>query len=603
MSEDEPEVGDDPAPELAPTPEPETGPPPPKRTKGGLAKKQQTQKRSYQCVSESEKRRHEADGYASDMYDDGPDAAFWKAVREDVDATGRFAYYFPIGDLCVKIGEDRSLTPEVRNELHVLMAWKGRAQTGVEKLLQLVGKDRIVHVLAVFKETAEAKGYNVTMGSPQAVWPTVRNGAFLDRPKGRPRPSLKIRVPRAPVTLTPANGGVKLEDPGAPVEDGVLEVEVEAELVDLEHATGADDDDEGEGQEGVEVVQAELAEQPEAQVEEPAAEDDDADDAYEQQVMEGVAVKEASLHKADWWREKQRQATELGVTLQYTWTFREIIRYLMALPDLDAHTRAALTSMSTSFNPNQRNDTFDRMCTLVGNEQLLATAKAFIADAEAWNFVVRPVVPLISKRGTLILRSGAHMHIECEARRQYLESDAGRMVEGFRLDPLPDDTTPSGWTVSWVADQYATPGMYYRVYVPESHGAGYFYFCIPAGAKPKSILHIPVPLQRWLEGVERSLWRIAWTHEPKLKSVASMGVGVTWENVLAHENSLRASSTATRAREERERLQKFKEAKEAARHMQRGAFDATLRRCTRRRSCGSKCTCTRSPTRNKPPTT
>lgn len=176
----------DPVPELAPTPEPTLEPPPPKRTKGGLAKKQQTQKRTFQCVPLSDsKRRREDDDYASDMCDDGPDASFWKAVREDIDATGRFAYYFPLGDLCVKIGEDRSLAPKTLNELHVLMAWSGQAQTGVEKLLQLVGKDRIVHVLAVFKETAEAKGFNVTMGSPQAVWTTIRNGAFLDRPKDR----------------------------------------------------------------------------------------------------------------------------------------------------------------------------------------------------------------------------------------------------------------------------------------------------------------------------------------------------------------------------------------------------------------------------------
>lgn len=191
-------------------------PPPPKRTKGGLAKKQQKQKRTFQCVPlPDSKRRREDDGYASDMCDDGPDAAFWKAVREDIDATGRFAYYFPLGDLCVKIGEDRSLAPKTCNELHVLMTWKGRERTGVEKLLQLVGKGPIVHVLAVFKETAEAKGFNVTMGSPQAVWTTIRNGAFLDRPRDRPRPSLNIHVSHEPTTPTPANGGVKLEDPSA----------------------------------------------------------------------------------------------------------------------------------------------------------------------------------------------------------------------------------------------------------------------------------------------------------------------------------------------------------------------------------------------------
>ena len=171
-----------------------------KRKKGDLAKKQQTQRRSPQCFHRSKKRSHH-DGYESDMDGDGPDAAFWQSVREEVDDSDRFAYYFPIGDLCVKLGADKSLSSSTREKIHALKCWKGRTQLGVEKMIELTGKHKIAHCLAVFKETAEAKGYNVTMGSPQSVWTTIRNGAFLDRPGDGRRRSSTTRV-HAP-TLEP----------------------------------------------------------------------------------------------------------------------------------------------------------------------------------------------------------------------------------------------------------------------------------------------------------------------------------------------------------------------------------------------------------------
>ena len=457
----------------------------------------------------------------------GGDQAFWEEVRTTTAQDKSYDYTFPIGDLVAKLWLDPTLDETQRTRMQKIATGNMGRNKAFEQLVDLVGVARLRGILNGFKEAALERGYDLRMGDPKSLHATFKHGAVIRKAGSRStsvkrQKNMTIRIPR-PEDEEGEEGA------GPDTEAAVLLQEMHAGTLEEAPKEASEEAPDGEAADDVGAMLG-----CEEQLEEGG----------DTVVLDGKAVskKGPAVHTDVWWRREQDKATASGANVRYRWPFRAIIQRLLTVPTFSGEMMTALMSKQANYDNAHKKTEFEALESLVGKQHLLDVVTHFVKDAERWGFTVK-TLGADTNSAAAILQNGATMFIDGEARQRYLASWEGRMVEGTRLSLLPGTTGTGKFVTLKVADRVRCR-KFCQLQVTDDY-PGHFYCQIPDDIKVGMVLHVPVPLQRWVDGVERSLWRPKFTAPLLVHKYAP--AHSTWEGVLEAERAIASAEADKRA--------------------------------------------------------